>query len=69
MLAFEAGHLEHSEHLHERRETVAEFRWLPRKRIWRVVLGALGVGSLALTLAAYLRPNMAFDLANMIFCG
>lgn len=47
----------------------ADFQWLPRSRMLRVMLWLAGAGALGLTFAAYLRPNMVFDLANLIFCG
>lgn len=47
----------------------ADFQWLPRSRVLRVILWLAGTGALGLTFAAYLRPNMVFDLANLIFCG
>ena len=44
-------------------------RLLPRSRLARVavwiVAGALG----ALVFGAWLRPNMVFDLADMVFCN
>ena len=47
----------------------AGFTWLPMSTRWRVVIGIAAIAFLSLTFAAYLRPNMVFDLANMIFCG
>lgn len=44
-------------------------RWLPGARVSRYALAVLAAGLFALTFAAWLRPNMVFDLANMIFCG
>ena len=44
-------------------------RWLPAARGWRYALVIVAFGFGALTFAAWLRPNMVFDLANMIFCG
>ena len=44
-------------------------RWLPAARVSRYALAVLAAGLFALTFAAWLRPNMVFDLANMIFCG
>ncbi len=44
-------------------------RWLPAARAWRYALVVVAGGLFALTFAAWLRPNMVFDLANMIFCG
>ncbi len=44
-------------------------RWLPAARAWRYALVIVATGLGALTFAAWLRPNMVFDLANMIFCG
>lgn len=44
-------------------------RWLPAARAWRYALAVLAAGLFALTFAAWLRPNMVFDLANLIFCG
>ncbi len=46
-----------------------DFQWMPRTRMLRVILWLAGTGALGLTFAAYLRPNMVFDLANLIFCG
>ena len=46
----------------------AELRMLPRSRVARVVVWTvIGVLS-ALTFAAWLQPNMVFDLANMVIC-
>ena len=44
-------------------------RWLPAARLWRYALVIVATGLFALTFAAWLRPSMVFDLANMIFCG
>ena len=44
-------------------------RGLPAARVSRYALAVLAAGLFALTFAAWLRPNMVFDLANMIFCG
>ena len=49
--------------------TGTEFHWLPAARAWRYALVIVATGLGALTFAAWLRPNMVFDLANMIFCG
>ena len=46
-----------------------KFAWLPVSRSKRVVLYLVASALTALTFAAYLRPNMVFDLANMIFCA
>ena len=46
----------------------AELRMLPRSRVACVVVWTvIGVLS-ALTFAAWLQPNMVFDLANMVIC-
>lgn len=47
----------------------ADFRWLPRSSMLQLLLVLAGAGALAVTFAAYLRPNMVLDLANLIFCG
>ncbi len=46
-----------------------KFAWLPVSRGKRVVLTLVAAALASLTFAAYLRPNMVFDLANMIFCS
>jgi hypothetical protein len=45
------------------------FRWLPRSRVKRVLLGVAATLFSMLVFGAYLAPNMVFDLANMVFCG
>jgi hypothetical protein len=37
-----------------------------RRRLIRLLLGAVFVGVLALAFMAYLRPSFVFDLANRI---
>ena len=44
-------------------------RWLPAVRAWRYAVVVVASALFAITFAAWLRPNMVFDLANMIFCG
>ena len=50
-------------------ETADELRLLPRSRAARVaawiVIGVLTV----LVFGAWLRPNMVFDFADMVFCN
>jgi hypothetical protein len=46
----------------------ASLNLLP-SRGWRVAAALAGVVFFALVFAAWLRPNMVFDLANTIFCG
>jgi hypothetical protein len=43
--------------------------WLPESLVRRCVLAAITLMLSAMVFAAYLRPNMVFDFANMIFCG
>jgi hypothetical protein len=38
-------------------------------RGWRIVAALAGALFFVLVLAAWMRPNMVFDLANTIFCG
>jgi len=45
------------------------FRWLPRSRFKRALLGAAAALFTALVFGAYLAPGLVFDLANMVFCG
>ena len=49
--------------------SVSDFVWLPRTPGWRIVVGAFVFALMTSAFTAYLRPNMVFDLANMIFCG
>ena len=46
-----------------------DFRWLPRSRVGRVLIGLGVVAFVAFVFDAYLGPNMVFELANMVFCG
>ncbi|HEX4328597.1 MAG TPA: hypothetical protein VH105_17400 [Burkholderiales bacterium] len=45
------------------------FRWLPRSPFKRVLLGVAAALFTVLVFGAYLAPGLAFDLANMVFCG
>ena len=42
---------------------------LPRSRLWRALLAVAATALSGLVFLAWLRPNMVFDLANMVFCG
>ena len=46
----------------------AELRMLPRSRVGRAAVWTVIGAFSALTFAAWLQPNMVFDLANMVFC-
>ena len=55
---------------HEAPEALTEpFRWLPHSRVARALLALAALLLTALVFVAYLHPGMAFDLANMVFCG
>lgn len=46
-----------------------DFRWLPASRARRALIWVALAALTAVVFAAYLSPNMVFDLANFIFCG
>ena len=46
-----------------------DFQWLPRSPALRMVVYVAAAAAATLTFAAYLRPNMVFDFANLVFCG
>lgn len=46
-----------------------DLSWLPASRLGRVVFALAALALTSLALAAWLSPNMVFDLANMVFCG
>jgi hypothetical protein len=43
--------------------------WLPQSRVLRAALALVALALGALVFAAWISPNMVFDLANMVFCG
>lgn len=43
--------------------------WLPRSRLKRAGLALAAAALAGLVFMAWLRPNMVFDLANLVFCG
>jgi hypothetical protein len=47
---------------------VASLQLLP-SRGWRIAAFVAGAVFFVLVFAAWLRPNMVFDLANTFFCG
>ena len=46
-----------------------ELRLLPRSRVARVAVWLLMGAAVVLVFGAWLRPNMIFDLADMVFCN
>lgn len=46
-----------------------ELQWLPRSPALRIAVYVAAAAAVTLTFAAYLRPNMVFDFANLVFCG
>lgn len=46
-----------------------DLQWLPRSPVLRIVVYMAAAAAVTLTFAAYLRPNMVFDFANLVFCG
>ena len=46
-----------------------ELQWLPRSLALRIAVYVAAAAAATLTFAAYLRPNMVFDFANLVFCG
>ena len=48
---------------------VAPLRLLPQSRVARVAVWLVVAAATALVFSAWLRPNMIFDLADMVFCN
>ena len=48
---------------------VAPLRLLPHSRAARVAVWLVVGAATALVFSAWLRPNMIFDLADMVFCN
>ena len=44
-------------------------RLLPHSRVARVAVWLVVAAATALVFSAWLRPNMIFDLADMVFCN
>ena len=44
-------------------------RLLPRSRVARLAVWLLIGAAVTLVFGAWLRPNMIFDLADMVFCN
>ena len=47
----------------------APLRLLPRSRVARAAVWLVIGVAVALVFSAWLRPNMIFDLADMVFCN
>ena len=64
-----AGIMPRDYSLLEKSRPAESFDWLPASKAWHWALAVLAGFLIGITFAAYLRPNMVFDFANLIFCA